>query len=57
MVNYQRIDLKNINGKMRPVQDGYYTVPSSGDPTSYQTIYYHADENGYNVYKSMYLKS
>lgn len=55
MVNYQRIDLVLVNGVLKPVQKGYYTVPSAATPgrrESYQTTYYKADKKGYNVYKS-----
>ncbi|XP_046802336.1 uncharacterized protein LOC124418814 [Lucilia cuprina] len=53
MVNYQRIDHVLVKGVWRPVQQGYYTVPSmAGTRESYQTTYYRADTNGYNVYKT-----
>lgn len=52
MVNYQRIDHVVIKGVSKPVQQGYYTVPSQGTRESYQTTYYRADVNGYHVYKS-----
>ncbi|XP_065364116.1 uncharacterized protein LOC135957319 [Calliphora vicina] len=54
MVNYQRIDHVLVKGVLKPVQQGYYTVPSltPGLRESYQTTYYRADKNGYNVYKT-----
>uniref|UniRef100_A0A1I8P9S7 Uncharacterized protein n=1 Tax=Stomoxys calcitrans TaxID=35570 RepID=A0A1I8P9S7_STOCA len=52
LVNYQRIDLKKVDSELLPVQNGYYTVPLEGDPISFQTTYYHADENGYHVHKT-----
>ncbi|XP_075157086.1 uncharacterized protein LOC142230335 [Haematobia irritans] len=52
MVNYQRIDLKKIKSELKPVQEGYYTVPLEGNPTTFQTTYYHADEKGYHVYRT-----
>ncbi|XP_005187296.3 uncharacterized protein LOC101891017 [Musca domestica] len=51
-VNYQRIELKEVGGELLPVQDGYFTVPVDGSPRTFQTTYYHADEKGYNVYKT-----
>ncbi|KAM7347436.1 uncharacterized protein ACRADG_006997 [Cochliomyia hominivorax] len=54
MVNYQRIDMVLVKGVLKPVQQGYYTVPAEATPgrrESFQTTYYRADKNGYNVYK------
>lgn len=52
MVNYQRIELVLVKGVLKPVQQGYYTVPTKGVRQLYQTTYYRADKNGFKVYKS-----
>ncbi|XP_061396627.1 uncharacterized protein LOC133332258 [Musca vetustissima] len=52
LVNYQRLHLKEVDDELLPIQDGYFTVPIPGLPITFQTTYYHADENGYNVYKT-----
>lgn len=56
LVNYQRIDHVLVKGVKKPIQQGYFTVPSQyGTREIYQTTYYRADKSGYHVYKSNYL--
>ena len=56
MVNYQRIDHVLVKGIKKPIQQGYFTVPSQhGTRAIFQTTYYKADKHGYQVYKSKFL--
>ncbi|KAH8397984.1 hypothetical protein KR222_007799, partial [Zaprionus bogoriensis] len=52
LVNYMRLYLKRVDGRLVNVQEGYNSVPTTGKIPQIETLYYIADERGYNVYRS-----
>ncbi|XP_023168147.2 uncharacterized protein LOC111597577 [Drosophila hydei] len=51
MANYMKLYRKTVGERLINVQEGYHSVPVAGQKPRIQTIYYIADERGYNVYK------
>ncbi|XP_030378914.1 uncharacterized protein LOC115627399 [Scaptodrosophila lebanonensis] len=51
LVNYKKMYNKLVGDQVINVQEGYDSVPIPGREHEYQTQYYIADENGFNVYK------
>ncbi|EDW65908.2 uncharacterized protein [Drosophila virilis] len=54
LVNYMKLYVKRVGDKLINVQEGYNSVPVAGQKPKIQTLYYIADERGYNVYRIDY---
>lgn len=52
LVNYIKLYLKHVDDRVINVQEGYNSVPTAGLHPQIETLYYIADERGYNVYRS-----
>ncbi|XP_017963721.1 uncharacterized protein LOC108656238 [Drosophila navojoa] len=51
LANYIKLYRKTVGDRLINVQEGYHSTPVAGQKSQIQTIYYIADERGYNVYK------
>ncbi|XP_030572903.1 mediator of RNA polymerase II transcription subunit 13 [Drosophila novamexicana] len=54
LVNYMKLYMKRVGDTLINVQEGYNSVPVAGQKPKIQTLYYIADERGYNVYRIEY---
>lgn len=57
LVNYMKLYMKRVGDTLINVQEGYNSVPVAGQKPKIQTLYYIADERGYNVYRSKFPAS
>ncbi|XP_032588086.2 uncharacterized protein LOC6584508 [Drosophila mojavensis] len=51
LANYIKLYRKTVGDRLINVQEGYHSTPVAGQKPQIQTIYYIADERGYNIYK------
>lgn len=55
LVNYLKLYLKREGDRVINVQEGYNSLPTTGQIPQIETLYYIADERGYRVLRSEYF--